>query len=379
MKIWDLFSKGELAQMQAGKYVRVQDHPTEPLRIYNYTEGAQFEQVWNEVTLNCRGLIADLDDNIVARPFAKFFNHDHKVTPAMDLNSPVVVMDKADGSLGILYKVPSGGYAIATRGSFASDQAIHATKLLNEKYGDWLKKASERIGLYTPLFEIVYPQNRIVLDYGDMDDLILLGMVDILTGVSWTPHITKEFLGWPGPVVQEFEYGTYGEALAAPMRENAEGFVVHFPEENMHIKIKQSDYIELHRIVTGLNERTVWRHILDGKPMSELIEKLPDEFHQWVQDIYEGLREKFDNIMDNLDAEYQHVMDESLAAIKGTDIKFPSREFRKVFAEFAKETGNAGYLFMILDGKPVFEKIWDSLRPEGNMTPAGREINEDNT
>src|SRR5439155_17561955 len=36
-------------------------------------------------------------------------------------------------SLGILYPTPEG-HAIATRGSFASEQALHATEVLREKY-----------------------------------------------------------------------------------------------------------------------------------------------------------------------------------------------------------------------------------------------------
>jgi putative RNA ligase len=39
----------------------------------------------------------------------------------------------------------------------------------------------------TVLVEIVYPANRIVLDYGGLDDLILLGAVDIATGRTFGP------------------------------------------------------------------------------------------------------------------------------------------------------------------------------------------------
>jgi len=51
-----------------------QTHPTLPLTIWNYTEKVQYEGLWDEVTLQCRGLVTDDNGNIVARPFKKFFN-----------------------------------------------------------------------------------------------------------------------------------------------------------------------------------------------------------------------------------------------------------------------------------------------------------------
>ena len=50
-------------------------------------------------------------------------------------------------------------------------------------------------------------------------------------------------------------------------------------------KIKQDDYVALHRIVTGLSERTVWQHMTDGRPLAELLDGLPDELHTWTRDV----------------------------------------------------------------------------------------------
>ena len=53
-----------------------QVHPTLPLTIWNYTEKVQYEGLWDEVTLACRGLITDDTGTPVVRPFKKFFNYD---------------------------------------------------------------------------------------------------------------------------------------------------------------------------------------------------------------------------------------------------------------------------------------------------------------
>src|SRR5205085_2436932 len=104
-------------------HVRGQRHPDRPYVIYNYTEACQYAGAWTPVTLACRGLIvAESTGAVLARPYPKFFNHDQAHAPALRLDAPAAVTDKADGSLGILYR-DGDTLAVATRGSFASDQA----------------------------------------------------------------------------------------------------------------------------------------------------------------------------------------------------------------------------------------------------------------
>ena len=89
------------------------------------------------------------------------------------------------------------------------------------------------------------------------------------------------------PVTDTFAYGTLAAALAAPPRPGAEGLVVRYIEQPPQrlVKIKQDDYVALHRIVTGLSERTVWQHMTDGRPLAELLDGLPDELHTWTRDV----------------------------------------------------------------------------------------------
>mgnify|MGYP001586199763 CR=1 FL=1 len=54
---------GNLQKMVDEKYISVQKHPEVDLWIYNYTQKAQFDRVWNEETLSCRGLILDKENN----------------------------------------------------------------------------------------------------------------------------------------------------------------------------------------------------------------------------------------------------------------------------------------------------------------------------
>ena len=69
-----------------------QVHPTLPLTIWNYSPKVQYEGLWDEITIQCRGLVTDDEGNIVARPFGKFFNYE-ELDPVKIPNEPFDVFD----------------------------------------------------------------------------------------------------------------------------------------------------------------------------------------------------------------------------------------------------------------------------------------------
>ncbi|AXH67344.1 RNA ligase [Streptomyces phage Wofford] len=346
MKFTKIFSHELLDEMISEGYVRVQTHPVLPLKILNYSEKTQFAGKWNECTLNCRGTIVDFDGNLIARPFMKFFNLGDSQSAQLDWDAPVEVTDKKDGSMGVLYSY-GGQMAIATRGSFMSDQAIHATRVLNERYSH-----IQFVSDYTFIFEIVYPENRIVLDYGSMDDLILLGAVHKEYGYVCGPVEAQAIVNWDGPVTEVFNYHSLREAAVADYRKNAEGFVVR--SGNKMVKIKQADYVELHRMISMLSERSVWSQLSQGKTILEICEALPDEFHQFVKDVGGELLRQF------RDTEIL-VWDHFNALIESLPSDFSRRDFAM------KANGvdlYRSHMFNLLDGKSIDELVWKQLKPE---------------
>lgn len=353
----DLFELGELEAAIREGLVVARRHPSAPLTILNYTARCQYEKgLWNPVTLACRGLIHDANGEIVARPFKKFFNYGSSDAPALDLSEPCVVTDKLDGSLGILYC----GNSIATRGSFDSEQARHATKVWRERYAD-----TEVPKGWTLLFEIVYPENRIVLDYGDRDDLILLGAVEISTGRSIAP-IDSLLKSWKGERAEVFPYTTVADALAAPVRQNAEGLVLHLVRSDERVKLKQEDYVALHKIVTGLNERTVWEHVSSGKSVAELCAAIPDEFHGWVDEVAARLKARVEASSGEVEQAYSTIL-----------ATLPPEHTRKDFAMLAAKHPRKSQLFSRLDGKDYTPQLWQECYPSPRIGPRGNVPTED--
>ena len=344
-----LLDPAHLADMIEQGYVRRQVHPTLPLAIFNYTERAQYERVWNPVTLQCRGLIvAEHDDSIVARCLSKFFNYAEHPAGSLDLGAPAEITDKLDGSLGILYPAADQptGWAIATRGSFTSEQAQHATALLADRYPDF-----EPPNGMTVLFEIIYPGNRIVVDYGDTDDLFLLGAVDIATGQSVGPDWVSL---WDGPAAETFAARTLADALALPPRRNAEGVVVRMINTDMRVKLKQDDYVALHKLITGMNARAVWERLGAGDSIAQICAGLPDEFWPWVEQVGRELIYRKDAIIGAARETHRDIID-----------GLPDGWTRKDYALAAAKSPLRPWLFNLLDGRDPSAGIWRTLKPSG--------------
>lgn len=366
VKYWDLLETKNLQGWVDSGYIRIQTHPEfDNLKIASYTEKAVFDRVWTGTTKNSRGLIFDTDTgDVVARPFPKFFNYGEPMAPTLDLETEVWATDKMDGSLGIVYPAPDGSVRVATRGSFASDQAIHATHVLDEKYSDWVRVWKHSPGsTVTPLVEIVYPENRIVCDYGETDDLVLLGWIEVETGT----YIPPGYGDWDGPRTESFDYRNLSQALSASSRPGAEGMVLYIPEIHDWVKVKQEDYLELHRIVTELSARRVYEALRGGKTVEEICSPLPDEFHQFVRDVAMVIREKVAYRMDASNRAHDYIM--NCVTRKGVT----GKEFRKEYALFAKDDQYPSLLFALLDGQDITDRVWGLFEPSWEWVPSNHE------
>ena len=349
--LYDLFPQGTYEASLAAGHIRVQTHPDPdvPYLIHNYTDACTWDNGWNEATLTCRGLITHADTGeVIARPFGKFFNHDQPGAPALGIDDDVVVMDKADGSMGCLYPLPDGTYQVATRGSFASEQAVWASQFYDRTYaGQW-----EPNPRWTYVYEVIAPFNRVVLSYGDTEDLILLGAVETATGRS--VHVHEAARGWPGPTVEVMPHTTLRQALEAPDRENAEGFVVWHPATDSRVKIKQEDYKRLHRWLTSTTSKHVWEVLSSGEDPDVVFAAAPDEFHDWLKGQVGELR-----------GQHTARVSAAKAAFTAVTSSLPSGFGRKEFAMAVAKHPDKSLLFALLDGKSIDETVWRSLKPTG--------------
>lgn len=312
----------------------VQKHPQANLFIYNYSAKAQYDRVWNDVTLHCRGLILDDNYNVIARPFKKFFNlgeHENQVIP----NEGFEVFEKMDGSLGILYWHNNAPY-IATRGSFTSPQSVKANEILQTKYAHLLDGLDQT---KTYLFEIIYPENRIVVDYGETEDLVLLSIIDNQTGAD---HSIE---GYGFKTVKKYDGLNDIQALAALEEDNKEGFVICFAS-GLRYKVKFAEYVRIHRIITQVSTISIWEYLKEGKSLNELIERVPDEFYDWVKKTNASLMDAYHAIETQAKADFKILDTRKETALYFMQCKYPT------------------VLFNMLDKRDYSQAIWKMLRPQ---------------
>jgi RNA ligase len=324
-----------------------QNHPTLPLSIYNYSRTTQYDGMWDDITLNCRGLVLDLEGNVIAKPFPKFFNYEeHK--PEDIPNESFEVYEKMDGSLGIFFYY-EGEFHMATRGSFTSEQAINGLEIAKRYNYDKICVPG-----YTYLFEIIYPENRIVVDYGKEERLVLLGVMNRRGEEFPYEEIADE--GWD--IVMK--YKTWGEGydlLKKEISKDKEGYVIRF-SSGMRIKIKGDEYVRLHRILTNFSTKDIWELLKNGEALEPFLERVPDEFDDWVKRTAMNLRYSF------------HSIDERAGKLHDGFRygKFNDKEVeptKKEFAEYVKQfpVELSAVMFKMWDKRPYDYIIWNMVKP----------------
>lgn len=315
-------------------YIRRKDD----LLLLNYKPEVQYRNLWTPIELISRGLIISIHTGeVVARPFDKFFNWgENDRTTTAEIKH---VFEKMDGSLGIQYR-SKGKMLVATRGSFDSEQAVWATENLNSYYN--IKQLPTK---WTLLFEIIYPDNRVVIDYKGWAGIVLLAIRNRFTGKYLPYSIVKEIAykhDFRLPEYYEFSSPQKIVQITKTLPSNNEGWVVEF-EDNQRFKFKGNEYIKLHRLLRGLTFKWALEHHQAGT-LKQAKDTIPDEFHNELN----GWTEQIDDIINTVKEETESVY------------KKAPKTTRKEFALWIQRNSPTlvPYLFARLDHRDLLPFIY---------------------
>lgn len=331
-------------------YLKKTVHENGELFLYNYTNKAQFDKAWEQYPqlLQCRGLILDIEGNVIARPFSKFFNIEEvKELPRYD---SFEITDKLDGSL-IIVSFYNEEMIVSTRGSFNSDQAIKAKELLADCMRDQYYYG------YTFLFELVGKGNRIVVNYEEDYKLVLLTIA--INDRNSELH-RETCLGWAAghhiELVKTFDgINDFRQCRELLKRDNAEGFVVKF-DNGLRVKLKYVEYVKLHALMTNISTTSIWEVLKDDIDIEVILKDIPDELMQAVKNERDILWNTYAWIVNEAKDCYQ--IAKQFSTRKEQSIFIESWPRQELIADIR------AIVYKMLDNKPFNKLIWKIIKPK---------------
>eukprot|EP00529_Nitzschia_sp_RCC80_P026006 CAMPEP_0113478154 /NCGR_PEP_ID=MMETSP0014_2-20120614/20594_1 /TAXON_ID=2857 /ORGANISM="Nitzschia sp." /LENGTH=353 /DNA_ID=CAMNT_0000371305 /DNA_START=10 /DNA_END=1067 /DNA_ORIENTATION=- /assembly_acc=CAM_ASM_000159 len=275
------------------KTILAKNDPTGRLTIYNYGP----TNTWGIFECLARGLVLYVPNRqIIATPFPKFFNYG-EITKKLPTTENFEASEKMDGSLGIAFYFDDEWH-VATRGSFQSVQAewatewfrLHVSPRLLDDYRD-----------STLLFEIIYPENQIVISY-DYSGLVLLGAYHT-TGKEYVRSELKQLAVQADVgLVKLYQFNSIADVVqsATTLPGDKEGWVLRY-ETGYRMKIKGDEYCKLHRSLSMCTPLNVWAKMKNIEDLKDFEDSLPEEFAEDVRNIKRAL---------------EHLLEERLKTVK---------------------------------------------------------------
>lgn len=231
----------------------------------------EVKTVNDAIRRECRGLMFDLDGNIIARRLHKFFNvneREETQSRRIDITRPHHILEKLDGSMVTPIPIYQDGEYRFRWGTKmgVTDVAMSAECFVvdNPRYEAFAKHC--HVHGTTPIFEFCSRKHRIVIDH-PKERLVLIALRNVHTGKYETyVNMVDAADDFDIEVVQHYP-GTMEtmEQLINDVRETEdfEGYVLRYDNGHM-VKIKSEWYVRLHKTKDAMRfERKVVKMILD--------------------------------------------------------------------------------------------------------------------
>lgn len=126
---------------------------------------------------------------------------------------------------------------------------------------------------------------------------------------------------------------------------NKEGFVLKY-KNGYRLKVKFEEYQRIHRIVTQVLTLNIWEYLKAGQDLLPILDRVPDEFYDWVKVTHAALLEKYSEIEAQVKLDFKVVENRKETALYFQTCKFPA------------------VMFKISDGQNYEQTIWKMIKPD---------------
>ena len=321
---------------------------------------------WTQDNKHMRSVVVNYEGEVISAGFPKFTNYgenpDHFPVPTSLRNC--TVMEKLDGSLLIVSKY-KGQYILRTRGTVDASVLAngHELELFKEKFLKSLTHDTPDTWNVSILFEWVSPINKIVLNYGDVPDWYVVGIVhhsDYSLYSQEDLDMWAKNKGFKRPATYTF---TDVNDLLQNVEQwkGKEGVCVYSKNDQTIHKVKGAWYLALHHMKSELSniEKVLDVWLEQGMPdyntfynyiFTTFDYELAEQVKGMISRIADGKKE-VNKIVDGMN-DFVNNRLRSLSTRK--------EQAQLVISSYG-ETNRASFLFKLLDGKSLGKEEYKKL------------------
>ena len=270
-----------------------------------------------------RGITFDEDTgHLISLPFHKFFNlgEVEETQPRLIRFQNFVFEEKFDGSMitPAIVRVAEGGslepglhIALKTKKSFSSDVALTANRVASANIKRFCMYMLERD--YCPIFEFTHPDHKVVIEYGEEPQFLLLAVRCMKTGryiarQIWNSLADTWGIGY-SPAAR-VPIADPGQPVEIHDMRGIEGFVLvddDSEDRRFRVKVKTKWYLDRHRML-DVRERDIARFFLEDKLDDMVPEMIAGEVDLTKVDaIKTRITEEYERIVSDVDRIYDEV------------------------------------------------------------------------
>lgn len=306
----------------------------------------------------CRGLIFDKSGYLISRPYHKFFNigeREETQVNKIDFTVSHTIMEKLDGSMvrPLMFNNIDKVH-IATKMGL-SDVAAQSQEWFDKQSDKKINWTADMFKEgFTPIFEWVSPNNRIVIHY-DSDDMVITAIRENRTGIY---HSIEKF-NPPFNIVPS--YGSLSMSISdyiekARKMTGREGDIIRFSNGDM-FKLKNDNYVRIHKTKDMIRSN---RHIVALMLDNQLDDIFP---HLDAGDLSRVKSFEID-FWNSIDKKVQYISEEVDKVIE----KYSGDRKRIAIEEVPKLVDKtlSAYIYGKIGGKNIRDMVMDTLNKNMN-------------
>lgn len=214
--------------------IKLHDFHGEQLKVVKYKRKVFYDNLWTPELELCRGLVLDANDNIVALPFTKIYNHGVEANaPTFNPDETVYVYRKINGFM-VAITYHNGHLLVTTTGSIEGPFSLLAREFVTP----YIESVVASQPSFTFLFECCHPSDPHIIP--EQPGLYFLG----------TRH--KSINSWTYPMGEPFKQdvhypedrvNSFSGAKESAINATHEGYVIYSLDLKRSTKVKSKHYL----------------------------------------------------------------------------------------------------------------------------------------